>query len=230
MDVRSTRSTRMASQSTSSGAAPLHSRDAWSRLPAETTPLGRIGQILSKRRIPLTIGMTLLLFGLNFFVRGLRPRNLLDWQDWPAMVGIALILGGLAIRSWAAGTLHKIKALTTTGPYRHMRNPLYFGSFLMMLGYCAIMWDGFTLAVLMLPMLCVYLVAIRREEQLMASIFPDAWPGYAARTPRFVPYIPGIPRLTGWSLAQWRSNREYQALLGSFLFFAFLTVWHYWPK
>jgi protein-S-isoprenylcysteine O-methyltransferase Ste14 len=220
----------MASQPASSSAAPLRTRDAWSRLPAETTPLGRLGQALSKRRISLTIGMTLLLFGINFFIRGLRPRDLLDWQDWPAMLGIALVLSGLAIRSWAAGTLHKIKALTTTGPYQHVRNPLYFGSFLMMGGFCAILWDALTFAALMLPMLCVYFVVIRREEQLMAAIFPDAWPEYAARTPRFVPYIPGIPRLTGWSLDQWRSNREYQAVLGSVLFCGLLIVWHYWPK
>jgi protein-S-isoprenylcysteine O-methyltransferase Ste14 len=220
----------MASQPASSSASPLRTRDAWSHLPAETTPFGRLGQALSKRRIPLTIGMTLLLFGVNFFIRGLRPRDLLDWQDWRAMLGIALILSGLSIRSWAAGTLHKIKALTTTGPYQHMRNPLYFGSFLMMLGFCAVMWDVITLAVLIIPMLVVYFMAIRREEQLMAAIFPETWPDYAARTPRFVPYIPGIPRLTGWSLDQWRSNREYQAVLGSALFCGLLIVWHFWPK
>jgi protein-S-isoprenylcysteine O-methyltransferase Ste14 len=220
----------MASQTAPSGAAPLRPRDAWSRLPAETTPLGRVGQILSQRRIPLTIGMTLVLFAVNFFIRGLRPRDLLDWQDWPAMLGIVLVLFGLAIRSWAAGTLHKIKSLTMTGPYKHMRNPLYFGSFLMMLGYCAIMGDALTLAALMLPMLGVYFLAIRREEKLMAAIFPNAWPEYAARTPRFVPYIPGIPRLTGWSLAQWRKNREYQALVGSVLFCGLLIAWYYWPQ
>jgi protein-S-isoprenylcysteine O-methyltransferase Ste14 len=220
----------MASQPASSSTAPLRTRDAWSHLPAETTPFGRLGQALSKRRIPLTIGMTFLLFGVNFFIRGLRPRDLLDCQDWRAMLGIALILSGLSIRSWAAGTLHKIKALTTTGPYQHMRNPLYFGSFLMMLGFCAVMWDVITLAVLIIPMLVVYFMAIRREEQLMAAIFPDTWPDYAARTPRFVPYIPGIPRLTGWSLDQWRSNREYQAVLGSALFCGLLIVWHFWPK
>jgi protein-S-isoprenylcysteine O-methyltransferase Ste14 len=220
----------MASQSASSGTAPLITHDSWSRLPAETTFLGRLGKTISKRRILLSIGMTLLLFCVNFFVRGLRPRNLLDWHDWPAMLGMALVLGGLIIRSWAAGTLHKIKALTTIGPYEHMRNPLYFGSFLMMGGYCAIFWDAPTLIVLMLPMLCIYLVAIRREEKLMATIFPDAWPAYAARTPRFVPYIPGIPRLAGWSFSQWLSNREYQALFGSLLFCGVLIVWHYWPK
>lgn len=220
----------MASQSASSSAAPLHPRDVWSRLPAETTSLGRLGQALSKRRIPLTIGMTVLLFGVNIFVRELRPRDLLNWHDGPAMAGIALVICGLAIRSWAAGTLHKIQALTTTGPYRHMRNPLYFGSFLMMVGYCTVVWDALTLAALILPMLGVYLMAIRREEKLMATIFPDAWPAYAARTPRFVPYIPGIPTLAGWSLSQWIKNREYQALVGSALFCGLLIAWYYWPQ
>ena len=219
----------MASQSVSPGGTTYRSRDAWSRLPIETTPLGRLGQILSKRRIPLTITLALLLFGINIFVRGLMPRDLLSPQDIPAMSGLALVLFGLAIRSWAAGTLHKIQALTTTGPYQHMRNPLYFGSFLMMLGYCAILWDPLTLAVLMIPMVCVYYVAVRREEQLMAVIFPDAWPSYAAKTPRFIPYRPALPSLAGWSLSQWRKNREYQALLGCGLFFAFLVTWRHWP-
>lgn len=220
----------MASQSVSPALAPRPSAPNRPHLPAETTPLGRLGQALSQRRVAITIMMGLALFSVDVFVRGIKPRNLFDLHDLPAMAGLAIALAGLAVRSWAAGTLHKIRALTTTGPYRHMRNPLYFGSFLMMLGFCAIVWDLPTLAVLMLPMLCIYTIAIRREEKLMALMFPDAWPSYAASTPRFFPYRPGLPTLDGWSLNQWRKNREYQALLGSAIFCGLLVVWYYWPR
>src|SRR3954452_5183776 len=120
----------MASQPASSAAIPRPSAPRRPHLPAETTTLGRVGQALSRRRVPITIVMGLTLFAIDIVVRGMKPRNLLDLHDLPAMAGLSIALAGLAVRSWAAGTLHKVRSLTTSGPYRHMRNPLYFGSFL----------------------------------------------------------------------------------------------------
>ncbi len=218
----------MASESISPATSISTSREDWSRLPAETTLLGHMGKTLYAWRIKLSIGLVLILIAFDVLARDLRPRNLLDEGDGRAMGGLGLILLGLAIRSWAAGTLHKMKALTTGGPYRHMRNPLYFGSFLMMVGFSLIIWDLFTTLALLVPMMLVYRVLISREERVLAVLYPDAWPAYAASTPRFIPYLPKLPTLQGWSLAQWRKNREYQAPAGTALFCAFLAAWHYW--
>lgn len=218
----------MASEPASTLTSVPTSHDSWSRLPRETTLLGRLGKSLYEWRIRLSLALVVVFMSLDVFARDLRPRNLLDHGDGKAMGGLALVLCGLAIRSWAAGTLHKMKSLTTDGPYRHMRNPLYFGSFLLIVGFSLIVWDLFTALVLLLPMAAVYSVLISREEKMLAILFPDAWPGYAASTPRFFPYLPKLPTSSGWSLAQWRKNREYQALLGAAAFCAFLAAWHHW--
>jgi len=41
---------------------------------------------------------------------------------------------GLWVRARAAGHLHKQEILTVTGPYAFTRNPLYLGSFILMIG------------------------------------------------------------------------------------------------
>ena len=49
-------------------------------------------------------------------------------------VGVILIIMGQAARFWGAGYLEKNVKLARGGPYRLVRHPLYFGSFLMGLG------------------------------------------------------------------------------------------------
>jgi protein-S-isoprenylcysteine O-methyltransferase Ste14 len=77
--------------------------------------------------------------------------------------------------------------LITTGPYAHVRHPLYVGLMLFAAG-CAIGWNT-PLHWLAAAALVVVLGAkARREERLLRARFPD-YAQYAARTPRFVPRI-----------------------------------------
>src|SRR5262245_52859196 len=52
-------------------------------------------------------------------------------------IGAPLATLGLVVRAWASGVLRKNQELTTSGPYAYTRNPLYAGSFLMLIG-CAV--------------------------------------------------------------------------------------------
>ncbi len=52
-------------------------------------------------------------------------------------VGLPLVLGGEAIRLWAAGYLFKTRELVTSGPYARVRHPLYLGTLLIGLGLLA---------------------------------------------------------------------------------------------
>ena len=72
----------------------------------------------------------------------IMPFNL---NQFGSVLGTGMALAGLAIRSWAAGTLHKMKELTRSGPYAMVRNPLYVGSFFMMFGFCALIADAHTI-------------------------------------------------------------------------------------
>ena len=186
---------------------------------------GRLGQWLVRRRIAVTIVLIALLVTIDLLVFRNQPRDVLRLSDPLVVVAEMLILAGLAIRSWAAGTLRKQKQLATSGPYAWVRNPLYAGSFLMMLGFGTLMHDPLTLWIIAGPVAWMYWQAVRTEERQMAKMFPSEWPQYSAAVPRFLPRRLIVPQAGEWSLAQWRHNLEYQAWLGSALALIGLKVW-----
>ena len=120
--------------------------------------------------------------------------------------GAALGLIGEAIRVWAAGHLEKSREVTTSGPYRFTRHPLYVGSSIMALGIivgCA----SWVVAVLVtLYMSTTIAAAIQTEEAFLRERFGDAYDAYAeARAPK-------VERRFSLERA-WR-NREYRAFAG----------------
>ena len=64
---------------------------------------------------------------------------LLFWMARPTplgfCMGLVLIAAGESLRVWGAGHLVKNDVLTLTGPYAHVRNPLYAGTLLIGLGF-----------------------------------------------------------------------------------------------
>ena len=55
---------------------------------------------------------------------------------WMSMgIGAIVAVVGLALRAAAAGHVRKNAELTTTGPYAHVRNPLYVGSIIIAIGF-----------------------------------------------------------------------------------------------
>ncbi len=200
----------MSSISTAGPGAAPPSADAR----AKPTRFDAIVAFIVRRRVALSI---VLVGGLVIedLVTGVVPRDLLNVTDFKALAGLACVLGGLALRSWAAGFLIKNSELTTTGPYALVRNPLYLGSFMMVAGFCLLINDPENIWILSVALALIYVPKVRSEERLLANVYPDQWPLYAARTPRFFPRTLALPRLAGWRLSQWRRSREYNAVLAS---------------
>jgi protein-S-isoprenylcysteine O-methyltransferase Ste14 len=148
-------------------------------------------------------------------------------------VGGILALLGAALRGWAAGTIRKERELSTTGPYAHTRNPLYLGSFLIGAGV-SVAGGRWELALLFLVFFAwVYGRAIRAEARLLGERFGERYAEYARSVPLFVPRVaPYRDSLgaapDGFTLARWRRNREYEALLGVIAGFAFLAAKLIW--
>lgn len=145
-------------------------------------------------------------------------------------LGLGISLGGLALRAWAAGHLRKNQKLATSGPYSFTRNPLYLGTLITALGLAAA-GDSAGLGILFATLFTlVYLPAIELEEQHLTAILPD-YAAYAAKVPLLVPTVPleGLGP-DSFSFAQYRKNREYEALGGWLLAVVWLvtrTFWHW---
>jgi len=116
--------------------------------------------------------------------------------------GVPLALAGEALRCWAVGysgvTTRSDRvtapALTTAGPYAHVRNPLYVGNFITALGF-TIAFSGdvskpkrlFLAAFGLGTMVGVYAAIVPLEEAYLRETFGDAFDAYVARVPRLVP-------------------------------------------
>lgn len=137
-------------------------------------------------------------------------------------IGGAIVLAGLAIRGWAAGVLEKDRKLAVSGPYAFTRNPLYVGSFLLGTG-AAVAGGRPVFAVVFLGYFALaYGVVMAHERISLETRFRDGYREYRDSVPNFVPRIsPYRPRpglgieTTGFSLARYMRNREYEAALGA---------------
>jgi protein-S-isoprenylcysteine O-methyltransferase Ste14 len=149
---------------------------------------------------------------------------------WSVLVGAAIGLLGLCIRTYAAGYLHKQEVLTVTGPYAHTRNPLYLGSSLLAVGAAVAMTSWPSAIILLVFFALVYTVVMRREEKELRGHHGPAFDEYARVVPLF------FPRLTpakfapngggGFSFSQYRKNHEYQAAIGYLvLLILLLVIW-----
>ena len=111
-------------------------------------------------------------------------------------VGVAITLAGLAIALWARRTLggnwsatvtlKQGHTLTTGGPYRWVRNPIYTGILLMIVGTALVVGRGRGWLALLLA-LAALLVKIQQEERFMQRQFPQDFPAYRRRTAALLP-------------------------------------------
>jgi protein-S-isoprenylcysteine O-methyltransferase Ste14 len=197
--------------------------------PANSTPhrspANKLAAAVLDRRVPITIFVFVALL-ITDFINRVDPRNITNLKDYHVLFGLGLVLSGLALRSWAAGTLHKRTQLAKTGPYALVRHPLYLGSFLMMLGFGALIDDRRNIWFVLVPILVLYIFRALQEEKLISAAFPDQWPAYAERVPRFLPRRLPAQMFADWELSQWRNNREYQAVGSVLLGLCAIQIWH----
>ena len=140
------------------------------------------------------------------------PRSLL--------LGAGLVAAGTALRVWAAGHVEKSREVTSSGPYRFTRHPLYLGSTLLGLGIAVSanhLWLGLAVVAYLVLTLGA---ASRSEEAHLREKFGAAYDAYAARR------APPSDRRFSWARAI--GNREHHAVAGTLAGLALLAlkVWY----
>lgn len=115
------------------------------------------------------------------------------------LFGVVICLFGVFFAIWSRLTLGKnwsgITAtqkegheLVTTGPYRFVRHPIYFGFILSMIGFA--LTTGTVLACFaVLVGLTALILRVYIEEKLMNKMFPVAYQKYSNQVKRLVPFL-----------------------------------------
>ena len=146
------------------------------------------------------------------------------------LAGAAIGVIGISVRALAAGHLHKQELLTVTGPYAYTRNPLYLGSFILIIAAAVAAYSWLSALVLFCYFALFYSFVMRREERELYQHHGDAFQNYARTVPLFFPRLTpaklAIDNPGAFSFAQYQKNREYRAAIGFLLLLAvFVVIW-----
>ncbi|MBL8174427.1 MAG: isoprenylcysteine carboxylmethyltransferase family protein [Bryobacterales bacterium] len=127
--------------------------------------------------------------------------------------GIPVSLVGLLIRVWAAGHLAKNEDLAQSGPYAHVRNPLYLGSLFLAGGLVWGSQSSLVFGIFAGAFLLIYLPVIQLEEEHLRALFPR-YGKYAERVPALLPRLGGKGSPKHFRGELFRRNKEWKAMLG----------------
>jgi protein-S-isoprenylcysteine O-methyltransferase Ste14 len=131
-------------------------------------------------------------FGIAFVAALLATGSL--WQGtlggrFMFLGGIVLAAIGMVGRIWCLtySSGYKSSELVTQGPYSVCRNPLYFFSFVGLVGI-GLATETFTLTLVLIAFFAlVYPAVIAGEEEFLRGKFGQSYIAYCERTPRFFP-------------------------------------------
>jgi protein-S-isoprenylcysteine O-methyltransferase Ste14 len=109
-------------------------------------------------------------------------------------LGPGLFAAGLALRIWSQMHLHYRldvrKVLTTTGPYAWVRNPIYIGNTLILMGICVLSELVWFVPGVLLICAAVYSMVVRYEEAHLTRKYGRPYLDYMAAVPRWLPRAP----------------------------------------
>src|SRR5258708_25393884 len=115
------------------------------------------------------------------------------------IVGLALMVIGLALRYWASKTLGAFYTRTLlvktdqhvvdNGPYRLIRNPGYLGDIFLFVGAGLAASNWIVVVVITIVLLTGYIYRIRVEEAMLQTTLGEKYLAYMARTCKVIPLV-----------------------------------------
>lgn len=118
------------------------------------------------------------------------PRGILDasgyrWGGspvWSELAGFALLSFGFGLVVWClvtfafagkgtAAPFDPPRKLVVVGPYRFVRNPIYIGAVLAMVGAAMVLWTGWLILYAIIVLIVTHLLVILYEEPHLRRVF-----------------------------------------------------------
>lgn len=115
------------------------------------------------------------------------------------IIGMAIMVTVQAFRMyvasflWGRQAVSKVEAdfLCTSGPYAHVRNPLYLGNYLIGLSLCIAINEWYAYALFLVSYVFVYSIVIPYEERFLQERFGNAYKEYKSHTGLLLPRLKG---------------------------------------
>lgn len=118
-------------------------------------------------------------------------------------IGLVLIAAGMALRVWAQSYIHhRLKmplALTTSGPYQLVRNPLYIGNILICTSamfFARLPWAA---PFIFAWFFAVYSIVVRYEEGWLVELYGAPAERYLQEVPRWLPRLGKLGPIRFWN-------------------------------
>ena len=148
----------------------------------------RLGGWLFRKRtaLPVPIALALLV---------IPPDESDVATAWLLVAGLPIVMLGELIRLWG---VHHIGAVSRTrserlgplidsGPFAHVRNPLYIGNVLLWLGFAVSAGLPWLVPVIFALLAIEYHAIVRWEERLLETRIGPPYKDYMRRVPRWIP-------------------------------------------
>jgi protein-S-isoprenylcysteine O-methyltransferase Ste14 len=139
-------------------------------------------------------------------------------------VGLGFILAGEGLRVWACGHLRKNKDVIMSGPFAHVKNPLYVGTLMILVGFCLaasrpdhpsiyILYVG--LPVFLLVFFFYYFpYKVRVEGDRLRRRFGEKFEEYDRNVPDLIPRLkPYRASDARWDVKLLSENSEYGTMI-----------------
>jgi protein-S-isoprenylcysteine O-methyltransferase Ste14 len=149
-------------------------------------------------------------FGANWLAREFPHFSSDTWVRIILGVAAAIIFFAASIRTWGTSYLHAsvmhdsklhTERLVADGPFRRVRNPLYFGNVIMSFGMGATM-SRIGFFVLVIGMFIFTYRLIFREESELSESQGESYREYCAAVPRLLPAlkarVPSAGNVPNW--------------------------------
>ncbi|MBI5620629.1 isoprenylcysteine carboxylmethyltransferase family protein [Candidatus Gottesmanbacteria bacterium] len=133
---------------------------------------------------------------LKFLQIDLPPQYQSPISIW---LGVPTMLLGLTLACWAKIVMKtswgipaqhdiaKQKAIVTSGPFAYVRNPIYLGLLLFIIGFELALTSWLVFAAI--PLFILIRMAIAKEETLLRRYFGKSYAAYCQKVPRLLPFF-----------------------------------------
>jgi protein-S-isoprenylcysteine O-methyltransferase Ste14 len=146
-----------------------------------------------------------------------------EWLWW----GLGVSLAGELIQVWAFGALVKNEMLTARGPYVLVRNPMYLGRLIMLLGLVLLLGNPYIAGAFVVLYYFYMFNRVAREEKRLEPLLGEPYRAYCRRTNRFWPTLSRLAdpavRFFDWQVC--KNNNGHWNLLANLVIYAGLAIY-----